>query len=134
MNKKIYWGSAAVLSFIALATLSGGYSLISDFSGKELGFELPTSALLPNFKILGYFFTYAFGFGGMALLSFSFKRFKTYAIGILIYGVLLFFVSVFSVFVYKTQYPLFGIFSFIGLLLMFLAKKIEKQLKKLKQW
>ena len=80
LNKKLYWGTASVIAFMGISALSAGYSLVNDPTGKELGLELAllNGSPFSDFSIPGQILTYWFGLGGLASLSFSFKRFKTF--------------------------------------------------------
>jgi hypothetical protein len=136
LNKKLYWGTASVIAFMGISALSGGYSLINDPTGEELG--LNTKILLgtpfTDFLIPGQIITYWFGLGGLASLSFSFKRFKTFTQTVFAFAIT---ISVWII----AQILLTGyysltmlVFGIVALSLFYLANRIMKQLKDLKQW
>ena len=59
MNKKLYWGTVSLIAFIALASISAGYSLVEFTNGSDLGLRSDefTKSGLASLKTPGYFIT-----------------------------------------------------------------------------
>ena len=75
-TKKVFIGLGALQAFIGLGAIAGGYMLVKDPSGGELG--LPVSFLegspFPDFFILGLFLLLVNGIGSMVGAGLSFTR------------------------------------------------------------
>ncbi|MBI1184839.1 hypothetical protein GC194_11230 [bacterium] len=136
MNKKIYWALASILAFVSLGAISGGYSLVNDPSGAGMGLSVTAldTRFLHDYKIPGLILTYYFGFSGMFIFSFAFKRFKTFTQGILLYGASLVVWILAQVAIIGFASWLQPLFLAIGLLMLWLGNKVRIQLKGINQW
>lgn len=136
LNKNLYWATASIIAFMGIAALSGGYSLINNPTGEELG--LSTDLLLGtpfnDFTIPGQIITYWFGIGGLASLSFSFKRFKTFTQSVFAFSITI--ATWIIAQIILTDYYSFTmlVFGIVAIAQFYLANRIMKQLKGLNQW
>ncbi|MFY0672472.1 MAG: hypothetical protein JXQ87_03670 [Bacteroidia bacterium] len=136
LNKKLYWGTASVIAFMGISALSAGYSLINDPTGADIGLnhELLKNTPFSDFSIPGQIITYWFGIGGLASLSFSFKRFKTFTQTVFAFAATITIWILAQTFLTKQFSLTMAVFLLVGLLLFYLGNRIMTQLKVLKQW